>query len=295
MADSFESKIQRQIERLQTRSCRALERDTTERRIRWFQKRYRDADRPILPSPSTAYELLFFEYMGLSREDLPVIAESEDKIVWLSHNRCQTLEACTALGLDTRTVCRDIYEKSTQALVSQIDPQLRFGRSYDEIRPYAGHCKEWIVRIRFESLMALALEEAMASKREGNKGYGAVVVMGNKIVARAHDTAATEQDPSLHAEVDAIRQAVRAQSDTNLCGAVLLSTCEPCPMCASLAVWANVTTIVYGASIEETARLGRSRIRIGAQEIVDRSPATIEVIGGVLADDCLSLYRPGEN
>jgi tRNA(Arg) A34 adenosine deaminase TadA len=61
-------------------------------------------------------------------------------------------------------------------------------------------------------------------------------------------------------------------------------------LCSSLAVWANLTTIVYGVSIEETARLGKSRIRVNSKEIIERSPATIEVIGDVLKDECQALY-----
>jgi tRNA(Arg) A34 adenosine deaminase TadA len=62
-------------------------------------------------------------------------------------------------------------------------------------------------------------------------------------------------------------------------------------MCSSLAVWANLTTIVYGASIEETAKYGRSRIRISAKEVVDKSPVMIEVIGNVRKKECEALYR----
>jgi tRNA(Arg) A34 adenosine deaminase TadA len=232
--------------------------------------------------------------MGLSADELPVASETETEIMWLSRNRCPTVEACQSLGMDTRRVCRAAFEKSTQALVSQLDPQLRFLRSYTEIRPHADHCREWIVRVDFEAMMSLALEEAERSKQTGNKGYGAVVALGNRIVGRAHDTAATEGDPSLHAEVNAIRQAVRTLDDPNLSGAILFSTCEPCPMCASLAVWANLTTIVYGASIAETAQMGRARITVSAQEIVDRSPAIVEVMGGVLGEQCRSLYRNGQ-
>jgi len=138
--------------------------------------------------------------------------------------------------------------------------------------------------------MTIAIAEARASKRNGNKGYGAAVVLGRQILAQAHDTAISERDPSLHAEVNAIRQAVRALGDSNLSGAILFSTCEPCPMCSSLAVWANLTTIVYGASIEETARLGRSRILVSSREIIEKSPVMIEVIGDVLKAECKSLY-----
>jgi tRNA(Arg) A34 adenosine deaminase TadA len=61
-------------------------------------------------------------------------------------------------------------------------------------------------------------------------------------------------------------------------------------MCSSLAVWANLTTIVYGASIQETALLGRSRINVSSREIVERSPVMIEIIGDVQGDACRSLY-----
>jgi tRNA(Arg) A34 adenosine deaminase TadA len=292
VTDDFQARVQRHVERLEALSCREIERQVAEARIAWFQrKRPESGDRP---SPRRAYELLFLDYMGLSPDDLPVVSETETEIVWLSRNRCPTLEACQLLGWDTRRVCRAAFEKSTQAFVSQLDPQLRFLRSYTEIRPHADHCRERIVRVDFEAMVSLALEEARLSKQTGNKGYGAVVALGNCILGRAHDTAATKGDPSLHAEVNAIRQAAHTLDDPNLSGAILFSTCEPCPMCASLAVWANLTTIVYGASIAETAQMGQSRILVSAQEIVDRSPAMVEVIGGVLREMCASLYQDGQ-
>ena len=128
------------------------------------------------------------------------------------------------------------------------------------------------------------------AKQSGNQGYGVVVVLGQAILGQAHDTTVTDRAPGRHAEVNAIRQAVQAHGDGNLSGAILFSTCEPCPRCSALAVWANLITVVYGASIEETANLGRSRIRVSAQEIIERSPVMIDVIGGVLRDECRSLY-----
>jgi tRNA(Arg) A34 adenosine deaminase TadA len=188
-------------------------------------------------------------------------------------------------------VCRAVYEKPTQAFLSRIDPELRFMRDYDGLRPDHDHCKEMIVRLHFGEMMRLAIDEAEKSLAMGNNGYGAVVAVGERVLGVAHDTVVSERDPSLHAEVNAIRKAVRVYGDTNLCGAVLFSTCEPCAMCAALAVWANVTTIVFGASIEQTAQLGRSRIRMNVAEIVSRSPGWTEVVGGVLAEECLDLYR----
>ncbi len=290
MSNNFQVKVDQQIEQLQHQSFRTIESGIAQKRIDWFRRNYPVPLSHDSWSPRKAYELLFFAQMGLARDQLPVVSETESEIVWRSYNPCPTLEATRALGLDTRKICRAINEKSTQAFMSQQDPQLRFLRSYEEIRPYSDYCLERIIRVDFEENMRIALEEARISLTEGNKGNGAVLTFGDRIVARAHDTAVTERDPSLHAEVNAIRQAVRVLGDSNLSGAILYSTCEPCPMCSSLAVWANLTTLIYGVSIEETARLGRSRIRVGSRQIIAQSPVTIEVIGDVLKDECRSLY-----
>jgi tRNA(adenine34) deaminase len=290
MAD-YAAKVKEQVERLQSRSYGEIEAAVAQKRITWWQREGARFKTAQAPTPRQAFERLFLDYMHLSLEDLPILHESEDEIAWLSKNPCPTLDACIELGRDPRQVCRAAYEKSTQAFVSQLDPQLRFLRSYEEIRPYAPHCLERIVRVDFVQMMKVAIEEAKRSRQEGNKGYGAVVAFGNQILAQAHDTAATAADPSLHAEVNALREAVRGRGEANLSGAILVSTCEPCPMCSSLAVWANVTSIVYGASIEETARLGKARIRVGAKEIVEKSPVMVEVIEGVLRSECLDLYR----
>lgn len=301
MTDNFPARVQQQIERLQHCSYQAIEAQIAQKRLAWFRHHDQIVTRYDHPTPRQAFNLLFFDYMGLSPNDLSIVSETETEIVWQSANPCPTLEAVKALGLDTRTVCRAVYEKSTQAFVSQLDPQLRFLRSYEEIRPYSSYCREMIVHVDFEAMMRIALEEASLSRQEGNQGYGAVVVLGQRILSRAHDTTVTQRDPSLHAEVNAVRQAVQTLGDSDspgapplrgqgVSGAILFSTCEPCPMCSSLAVWANFTTIVYGATIEETARLGKARMHVNAADIVAQSPVMIEIIGGVLREECLALY-----
>lgn len=257
------------------------------RRSAWWERR---------PAPTSVdlragFEALVVDYLGLDAADFTVRSETDSAIFWESRNRCPTLAACETLGLDTRIVCRRISEKPAQALLSRLDPRLRFVRDYSRLRPRAPSCLEGIVRVDLEVLMGIALEEARASRDGGDKGYGAAVALGAQVVARAHDTAVTRRDPSLHAEVAAIQTAARALGDADLCGALLVSTCEPCPMCSSLAVWANVTSIVFGASISATAQLGKARIAIDAAEVVSRGPALVEVIGGVRENECLALYR----
>lgn len=291
----FAERVIAQTERLSAADFRASEKEVTRKRVAWLD--VRGHSRPTgwpLPTPPVslrrAYEMLFFEYMGLHAEDLPVIEESDSRITWLSLNPCPTLEACSRLHLDTRTVCRSVYEKPTQVFLSALDPRLRFVRDYSAIRPHAPYCREGIVRLDLEGLMREAIQEALAARAEGNKGYGAVLVLGDRVLARAHDTISTDRDFSQHGEFKAICQAVEALGGSDLCGALLLSTCEPCPMCTGLAVWANVTTIIYGSSIADTAAMGRTRIMVGAAEIAERSPTVLEVMGGVLKEECDRLY-----
>jgi tRNA(adenine34) deaminase len=284
---SFEEAVAAEKERLISRPFTDIERETQAKRVAWLKRHGWSGD----ISPRRAFEALFFDYMRLDPRQLVVREERPDGIFWESHNPCPTLAACESLGLDTRIVCSQISDKPVQGFLSLLDPRLRFVRDYGHLRPHKPYCAEAIVRIDLEALMSVAVEEARLSRTEGNKGYGAVVVRGRTMLARAHDTAGTEGDPSLHAEVNAIREAVRVSGRSDLCGAVLLSTCEPCPMCSSLAVWANLTTVVYGASIAATARLGKRRITVGVPEIAAHSPTLLEVIPGVLEEQCLGLYR----
>jgi tRNA(Arg) A34 adenosine deaminase TadA len=287
--DAFERSVERRMAALRERTLRQIEDETRARRLAWLEARPGLRSAPV--TPLRLFELLFLEYMELAGEDLPVESESQAEITWSSRNPCPTLEACARLGLSTAAVCKGAYERSTQAFLSWFDPRWRFLRDDREIRPAAPGCRERIVRVDVEALMRLGLEEARASRRSGNKGYGAVVVLGERVLSRRHDTATSERDPSLHAEVNAIRDAARALGKADLSGCVLVSTCEPCPMCSSLAVWANLGAVFHGASIEATAALGKARIRVPAHEIAERSPIRLEVVGGILEAECMELYR----
>ncbi len=289
MDAEFERSVERQVALLREGDLRALEAATTAKRLAWLDARGGPL-RSAPPTPRRLFEALFLEYMQLAPADLPVLSESPEHITWASRNPCPTLEACRRTGLDTRSVCKAAFERSTQAFLSWFDPRFRFLRDYARIRPWAEHCVERIVRVDFERVMRSAIEQAVASRAGGDKGYGAAIVLGERVLSCRHDTATTERDPSLHAEVNAIREAARVLGSPDLSGAVLVSTCEPCPMCAALAVWARVGAIVFGASIERTAALGKARILVPAREIVERSPVSIEIVGGVLEAECLRLY-----
>ena len=104
MTNDFNSKVKRQIERLQHCSYQAIEAEVAEKRIVWFRQHERAVGDYDHPTPRQAFDALFHDYMGLSPDDLPIVSESDTEIVWQSANPCPTLEAVNALKLDPRTV-----------------------------------------------------------------------------------------------------------------------------------------------------------------------------------------------
>jgi hypothetical protein len=82
--------------------------------------------------------------MELSPEDVEIVEKTEKTVVCRWRNPCQVLEKCKTLKLDTRIVCREVFEKPANILLKQIDQRLNFRRNYDKIRPYTDFCEEII-------------------------------------------------------------------------------------------------------------------------------------------------------
>ncbi|MPM12880.1 tRNA-specific adenosine deaminase [bioreactor metagenome] len=144
--------------------------------------------------------------------------------------------------------------------------------------------------MELEKYMKIAIGEAEASLREGNNGFGTVIVKDGKLIASAHDKEDTESDPTSHAEINAIREASRKLGQ-KLSGCILISTHEPCPMCASTIVWAGITEVAYGYSIEEAIAQGRKRMDLPCVEIFSKANNAIQIYDGVLKNECSILYR----
>ncbi len=144
--------------------------------------------------------------------------------------------------------------------------------------------------IDFSEFMLVAIDEAELSLREGNCGFGAVVVRNGEIVIKSHDTEKTDGDPTAHAELSAIQKAV-ALLGRHLDGCQIVSTHEPCPMCATAILWSGIEVVVYGYSIREALRQGRNRIDLPCREIFDRAKKDIVVHEDVLHEQCSVLYN----
>lgn len=138
--------------------------------------------------------------------------------------------------------------------------------------------------------MHLAVDQARISLREGNNGFGAVIVKDGLILSFAYDRECTDSDSTSHAEINAIKLASQ-RLGRSLSGCLLISTHEPCPMCAAAIVWSGITEIAYGYSIKDAIAQGRRRINIPCSEIFQRAGANIKIHEGVLKEECSVLYR----
>ena len=101
-----------------------------------------------------------------------------------------------------------------------------------------------------------AVELALENVADGGGPFGAVLVRDGRVLASGQNRVTRDDDPTAHAEVQAIRAACRELGTFSLEGATLYSSCEPCPMCLASSLWARVARIVYAADRDDAARGG---------------------------------------
>ncbi len=107
-----------------------------------------------------------------------------------------------------------------------------------------------------ETWLNRAIELAVDNVAAGGGPFGALIVRDGVAVAEGQNRVTRDLDPTAHAEVVAIRAACRAIGDFSLAGAVLYTSCEPCPLCLSAALWARVDRVVFAADRHDAARGG---------------------------------------
>ena len=104
--------------------------------------------------------------------------------------------------------------------------------------------------------MREAIALARENIRKGGGPFAAIIVKDGKEIARTGNTVTLSNDPTAHAEVNAIREACRKLGTFNLAGCEIYSSCEPCPMCLSAIYWAGISKIYMSASRFDAADAG---------------------------------------
>jgi tRNA(adenine34) deaminase len=138
-----------------------------------------------------------------------------------------------------------------------------------------------------EQGMALALAQARAAELEDEVPIGTVVVLDGRVVGAGHNLTRTHCDPTLHAEIVAIRSAARSLGAMRLPGAVVYTTVEPCFMCAGALVHARVARVVWAVRDPKfggAASLGNVLTHPGANH-------QVEITEGVRAAEARELLR----
>ena len=157
---------------------------------------------------------------------------------------------------------------------------------------YWRHCLqhpvcEGDIQLDHPGYMREALREAQKAYDLGEVPIGAVVVHSGEIIGRGHNLREMLSDSSAHAEILAMREAARHLGDWRLNGCVLYSTVEPCPMCAGALVQFRVGTLVYGAADSKAGAVDSIMDVVREPRFNHR----VEVMAGVLADECAGIIR----
>lgn len=133
-----------------------------------------------------------------------------------------------------------------------------------------------------------AMIVALKLAKEKGTPFGAVLLdLDYKIVAMAANSTGID-GPLAHAEINLLRNGWEKIGD--LSSYTLVSTCEPCPMCMGAIVWYGIEKVYFGAYIEDAAQY-LSQIHVPAEEIANKSKLKIEIHGGLLREECISLFE----
>ena len=135
--------------------------------------------------------------------------------------------------------------------------------------------------------MSLALLQARRAYGLGEVPVGAVIVRGDRVISKGHNLTGSENDPTAHAEVIAIRRAAQKLKDWRLVDCTLYTTLEPCSMCAGALVLSRIERLVFGATDPKSGMVGS----LGNLVCDERLNHRMEVTSGILDQESSALLK----
>ena len=145
--------------------------------------------------------------------------------------------------------------------------------------------------------MKLAISIAEKGIKKGQSPFGAVIVdkKSGEVISIAHNTVISSNDPTAHAEINAIRKAGKKLKSFKFdrLDIAIYSTCEPCPMCLSAIHWSGIKDVYFGANISDSKKLGFNEILISNSELKKLSHKSIhlKIHENILANDCIAMMK----
>jgi tRNA(adenine34) deaminase len=147
--------------------------------------------------------------------------------------------------------------------------------------------------MHYELFMGAALGEARAALDQGERAHGAAAVLGEALVASAHEEVAARSDPTAHAVVLTLREAAKRLGTRSLAGVTVFATVEPCAMCVGALLEADADCLVYALADPVTGAAG-SVVQLANNPAL---PRRVDLISGILRADAAELLeqasRPG--
>jgi guanine deaminase len=141
-----------------------------------------------------------------------------------------------------------------------------------------------------EQLMQLAIAKAREGIAAGQSPFGCAVARGDDVLAVTHNLVLATTDITAHAEIVAIRAACWGTGRIHLVDCLVVSTCEPCPMCMSALHWSRVAQVYYGAAIADANAVGFNELKVAASDLLKLGDSSVQLIPGVLVAECRALF-----
>ncbi|MFJ7727591.1 nucleoside deaminase [Neobacillus sp. NPDC097160] len=140
----------------------------------------------------------------------------------------------------------------------------------------------------FMKLAADATIVGMANKVGGP--FGATIVRCDEVIAAVSNTMMRDTDPSAHAEMVAVREACKKLGTMDLSDCVVYATCEPCPMCVSVMIWAGIKDVYYCSTRDDAAEHGFSDIHL-RKYLAGEDDGVINMVKVEDREDCDHLWK----
>jgi tRNA(adenine34) deaminase len=140
--------------------------------------------------------------------------------------------------------------------------------------------------------MRLAIEQARRGDQLPGAGeVGCVIVRDGKVLAEGHNEAELRHDPTAHAEIVTIRKLGERLRTTDFRGCTLYCTLQPCSMCTVACIWGKISRVVFGATRNDVHSMYFDAKHINTADLIrDAFREDLEIVGGVLAEECAQLY-----
>ena len=104
--------------------------------------------------------------------------------------------------------------------------------------------------------MREAIQLSVENVKKGGGPFGAVIVKNGEIIAKATNKVTHKNDPTAHAEIEAIRKASKKLNSFDLSGCEIFSSCEPCPMCFGAIYWAGLDKLYFATTKDDAEKIG---------------------------------------